>query len=204
VVGISGCSCSGKTTLSENLKLKLVDMGYKVHLIGQDQYYLPDSQIPKDPITGFDNWDTPEAINMDEFYNAISHFIDNFEQSEPVKTVLIVEGFLYFHDEKFLKLIDNLIFTFSDFDALLERRNSREGYETIEGFWKDPENYFELSVYPSYLRFYKNIHESVQLSHNSINSQFMINYQSKNIFCLDSGKLTQQEMLNLAVNYIFN
>ncbi|KAI9592522.1 hypothetical protein BDF19DRAFT_425339 [Syncephalis fuscata] len=40
-------------------------------LINQDNFYKPDSEIPIDPITGLDNWDTPDAIDFPRFTTAI-------------------------------------------------------------------------------------------------------------------------------------
>ncbi|KAJ9080866.1 ribosylnicotinamide kinase [Entomophthora muscae] len=159
VIGISGCSCSGKTTLASVIQLLLP----KCAVIHQDEFYKLDSHIPKDPGTGYDNWDTPKAIDMDKFYDAIvaatssevivknkapkddtikdaaSWVLDNINSGsakkvfDPSTRYIIVEGFLFFHDPKFLSLLDGAILAWADYPTLLERREARPGYETKEG-----------------------------------------------------------------------
>ncbi|KAI9297735.1 P-loop containing nucleoside triphosphate hydrolase protein [Neoconidiobolus thromboides FSU 785] len=199
VIGISGCSCSGKTSIGKLLN-SLLNNSVVIH---QDEYYKLDQYIPKDSETGYDNWDIPEAIEMDQFYNEIVETINrglnnkgstknesvNSENStkagiieeiklrnkevlttlnKQYKKTVIVEGFLFFHEERFLKLITKGFLIWTNFDTLLQRRNSRDGYETKEGFWKDPENYFEKIVWPSFLKYYSKFirYNQNDISHN--------------------------------------
>ncbi|RKP27523.1 P-loop containing nucleoside triphosphate hydrolase protein, partial [Syncephalis pseudoplumigaleata] len=62
-----GPSCSGKTTLGRALTRILP----RCSLINQDNFYKPDSEIPVDPATGLDNWDTPDALDFPRFIAAI-------------------------------------------------------------------------------------------------------------------------------------
>ncbi|RKP06542.1 P-loop containing nucleoside triphosphate hydrolase protein, partial [Thamnocephalis sphaerospora] len=62
-----GPSCSGKTTLGRALTRILPNC----RILNQDDYYKPDSEIPVDPETGLDNWDTPAAVDFDQFIAAI-------------------------------------------------------------------------------------------------------------------------------------
>ncbi|KAJ9073847.1 ribosylnicotinamide kinase [Entomophthora muscae] len=73
---------------------------------------------------------------------------------DPSTRYIIVEGFLFFHDPKFLSLLDGAILAWADYPTLLERREARPGYETKEGFWADPPQYFEKVVWPSFRTFY--------------------------------------------------
>ncbi|KAH0565953.1 hypothetical protein GP486_000645 [Trichoglossum hirsutum] len=58
IIGISGCSSSGKTTLSRLLRAILPD----TQIIHQDDFYLPETQIPmKD---GFQDWDCAESLDL--------------------------------------------------------------------------------------------------------------------------------------------
>ena len=41
-------------------------------------------------------------------------------------------------------------------EKLKFRRQQRSGYVTTEGFWADPENYFEDFVWPQYLLYNQN------------------------------------------------
>lgn len=66
--------------------------------------------------------------------------------------VILVDGFMLFHDPTIIKLFDVRIFVKCSYDTLKRRRNKRNGYVTSESFWVDPPNYFDDIVYPSYAR----------------------------------------------------
>ncbi len=64
---------------------------------------------------------------------------------------VIVDGFLMFSDDRALSLFDLPLFLKADRQVLVERRNRRNGYITIEGFWQEPEGYFDRFVWPNYM-----------------------------------------------------
>lgn len=66
---------------------------------------------------------------------------------------IIVDGFLLYSDDRALKLLDLPLFLKADRQVLIERRNRRNGYITIEGFWQEPEGYFDNFVWPMYLKY---------------------------------------------------
>lgn len=71
------------------------------------------------------------------------------------RKVVIVEGFLLFGESVRLTLaplFDMKILLRTTSKAAKQRRESRNGYVTLEGFWKDPEGYFEKTVWPAYVR----------------------------------------------------
>jgi len=174
----SGCSCSGKTTLAKVLKQILPN----TTIIHQDKFYKLDRLIPKDPDTGYDNWDTPQAIDMTLFLDTIKGAInspsiapelENPDQeivaaanyvahqlgSEVLSQLhssndttrpryfIIIEGFLYFHDPTFLRLLDGAVLAWADYPSLLARRLARPGYETKEGtYWVLDYNLYLLSL----------------------------------------------------------
>ncbi|KAJ2597095.1 ribosylnicotinamide kinase [Coemansia sp. RSA 1804] len=61
VFGLSGPSCSGKTTVALNL-LKLFPRTVIIH---QDDFYKPNSQIPVNEALGLEDWDCPASFDMD-------------------------------------------------------------------------------------------------------------------------------------------
>ncbi|KAK3345423.1 P-loop containing nucleoside triphosphate hydrolase protein [Neurospora tetraspora] len=67
VIGISGCSSSGKTTLARLLR----DIFPNTFILHEDDFYKPESEIPmKD---GLANWDCPEALSIPDMTAALEH-----------------------------------------------------------------------------------------------------------------------------------
>lgn len=65
--------------------------------------------------------------------------------------LLIVDGFMLYQSPEIIQLLDLSILLRGSFSVLKERREARSGYVTLEGFWKDPEHYFEDCVWPEYV-----------------------------------------------------
>ncbi|KAI8077948.1 P-loop containing nucleoside triphosphate hydrolase protein [Gilbertella persicaria] len=184
-IGISGPSCSGKTTLALLLK-KLLE---NVITINLDEFYKPDSQIPKDETTGLANWESPEALDFDSLNKAINRarsdplsllaephkllqnnhhgsdllskqdFAHLFDSLDALKDIvfIIVEGFLLFYDEKVCANLDTMFFCNASRQVLKQRRESRPGYVTLEGYWVDPPGYFDQLVWPQFLKWNQHI-----------------------------------------------
>ncbi|KAI8082177.1 P-loop containing nucleoside triphosphate hydrolase protein [Thamnidium elegans] len=178
-IGISGPSCSGKTTLALLLK-KLLN---KVIVINQDEFFKQDDQIPVDESTGLANWDSPSAVDFQGLNCAIDSarkdpfkllsqkkkvlqnnhdgsdnlnrvdFKHIWKQLESLEDIIfvIVEGFLLFCDADVCANLDNKFFVTASREVLKERRESRPGYQTLQGYWVDPPGYFDQIVYPQYL-----------------------------------------------------
>ncbi|KAM7194077.1 P-loop containing nucleoside triphosphate hydrolase protein [Rhypophila sp. PSN 637] len=67
IVGISGCSSSGKTTLARLLR----DIFPNTFILHEDDFYKAEDQLPiKD---GLVDWDCPEAISFPDMEKALSH-----------------------------------------------------------------------------------------------------------------------------------
>ncbi|KAM7208577.1 nicotinamide riboside kinase [Naviculisporaceae sp. PSN 640] len=67
IVGISGCSSSGKTTLARLLR----DIFPNTFILHEDDFYKPEDQLPiKD---GLVDWDCPEAISIPDMEKALTH-----------------------------------------------------------------------------------------------------------------------------------
>ncbi|KAI7834683.1 hypothetical protein BX661DRAFT_167905 [Kickxella alabastrina] len=78
VLGLSGPSCSGKTTIALNL-LKLFPHTVIIH---QDDFYKSDNQIPVDSQTGFKDWDCPAAFEMEKLAESICSVRKQLETQE--------------------------------------------------------------------------------------------------------------------------
>ncbi|KAF8936147.1 P-loop containing nucleoside triphosphate hydrolase protein [Dissophora ornata] len=64
---------------------------------------------------------------------------------------LILDGFILYVDELLRNTIDIKFFLTAPYQILKERRESRVGYATLEGYWVDPPGYFDDIVWPNYL-----------------------------------------------------
>jgi nicotinamide/nicotinate riboside kinase len=86
-------------------------------------------------------------------------FTDVFPDLEELKDVvfIIIEGFLLFCDDKVCDNIDNKYFVNASRHILKERRESREGYVTLQGYWVDPPGYFDQVVWPQFIHWNQHI-----------------------------------------------
>ncbi|KAI9759987.1 MAG: hypothetical protein M4579_001924 [Chaenotheca gracillima] len=185
IIGISGCSSSGKTTLSRLLR----DIFPNTTIIHQDDFYEPEERLPfRD---GLRDWDCAEAVDIPGLATCLEHitthgslpttliskedqnevgpsnvppeavealqaqvrkFIDE-ASSAPAKLFLL-DGFLLYPP-----VVHNVIAPFLHLRLLLrasyiaakQRRESRKGYVTLEGFWEDPPGYVDRVVWPNYV-----------------------------------------------------
>ncbi|XP_033092974.1 nicotinamide riboside kinase 1 isoform X5 [Trachypithecus francoisi] len=100
IVGISGVTNGGKTTLAKNLQKHLPNCS----VISQDDFFKPESEIETDK-NGFLQYDVLEALNMEKMMSAISCWMESArrsvvstdrESAEEIP-ILIIEGFLLFN-----------------------------------------------------------------------------------------------------------
>lgn len=174
LVGIGGPLSSGKTTVACALHL-IVPKSTLVHL---DDFYYPDHQIPVGN-DGNQNWDCAEAIDWTKFRNYISEIRESGGKVLPMKTLemdselvlssdeiamlrlevsfgnchlVFVDGFMLFHEEDIMLLFDVKLFFRAPYKVLKTRRENRLGYNTVAGFWTDPPNYFDTTVWPEFVR----------------------------------------------------
>ncbi|MCI8315682.1 MAG: AAA family ATPase [Lachnospiraceae bacterium] len=118
IVGISGASASGKSTISEHLK-QLLENDYKVQLIHMDEYYKEETYRPKiygisDGVEYIDD-NHPMALDLDQCYLDVQKAIEEFD-------VLIIEGLFSLWDEKIFMLLDLKVFVDCDPDERFARR----------------------------------------------------------------------------------
>ncbi len=72
------------------------------------------------------------------------------------RRIVIVDGFLLVGESVHARLgpgfFDVKILLRAGYEEAKRRRERRNGYVTLEGFWEDPEGYFEDVVWPGYVR----------------------------------------------------
>lgn len=66
----------------------------------------------------------------------------------------LLDGFLLYSPPKFadvMSLLDIKFFLQVSRSRATQRREARDGYVTLEGFWKDPPGYVDKIVWPNYV-----------------------------------------------------
>ncbi|KAK9353771.1 P-loop containing nucleoside triphosphate hydrolase protein [Lipomyces doorenjongii] len=192
LIGVSGPSSSGKSTLARLLRHVLP----KSFILHEDDFYKAETEIPV--VNGIEDWDCPEAIDFIALRAAIDYIkknrklpdnvhykedqnnlgtppVSNEEADEIKRQVLgensvaentefcIVDGFLLFNDDVITKQLDIKFLLRAPYESLKKRREARSGYATIEGFWVDPPGYFENIVWPGYVKAHKHLFEGEDL-----------------------------------------
>lgn len=186
LIGISGCSSSGKTTLSKLTSLAIPD----AILIHEDDFYKHDDDIPINEKYQIADWDCAEALDLNLFKKELdgirrsgviaSKLIHNenlddirkfnIDQTEwkslltkyetisglEIKIVL-VDGFMIFNDKELADKFDVKIFVRAPYSTLKKRRQARAGYQTLDSYWVDPPYYFDEFVYKSYKNEHKHM-----------------------------------------------
>jgi nicotinamide/nicotinate riboside kinase len=73
--------------------------------------------------------------------------------SEPKLNLCLFDGFLLYCEEMrpAMELIDVKLFLTVSYERAKYRREARDGYVTLEGFWKDPPGYVDAIVWPNYV-----------------------------------------------------
>lgn len=139
VIGVSGGSASGKTTVANRIKEAFMD---NVELLSQDYYYLPYDNLAFEERVKL-NYDHPNAFDTRRLINDIASLKKGESVDRPVYSyteytrlaetvlvkpskVIIVEGFMIFENADLRQLMDIKIFVDTDADERLIRRIIRD------------------------------------------------------------------------------
>ncbi|KAF4976159.1 hypothetical protein FZEAL_7137 [Fusarium zealandicum] len=186
VVGISGCSSSGKTTLARLLR----DIFPHTFILHEDDFYRPETELPtKD---GLLDWDCAESIDIPAMADSLAYIrqhaafpptLDSKEDQNsvgkcpvpestiaaqrakvdaalgadhPLRNSLrlcLLDGFLLFAPSMaaIQSSLDIKLFLRASYAKAKSRREARDGYVTLEGFWADPPGYVDKIVWPNYV-----------------------------------------------------
>lgn len=147
IVGISGVTCSGKSTLAKELH-KHLNGSVILH---QDNYFLPpdDPRHVKIPELNHNNWEILTSVDMHKMYLDILKIIEcqtaQHESGEKSKHVLILDGFLLFGYKAISDLCNLKYFLTLTKEQCWKRRKFRS-YNP-----PDVPGYFDKVVWPEYL-----------------------------------------------------
>ena len=163
VIGITGCSGSGKTYFLHQFAKKFKQD--EMSVLSMDNYYKPIQEQKRDEHNVV-NFDLPESIDSDIFLSDLTELINgrpiefleyafNKRDAEPnviqVKPspILVVEGIFPLYYEKIRNLLDYTVFIKASEETMLQRRIKRDGAE--RGYHDRSVKYrFEHHVLPTY------------------------------------------------------
>ncbi|KAF8943449.1 ribosylnicotinamide kinase [Haplosporangium gracile] len=106
--------------------------------VGSKEYSTPIPQEVLDPLRDRIMAEAARGQGQDERERTVTKFV-------------ILDGFMLYVDEQLRSMIDVRFYLTAPYQILKERRESRKGYATLEGYWVDPPGYFDNTVWPNYL-----------------------------------------------------
>ncbi len=120
-IGITGGTCSGKTTLTARLRELFEADGYKAEVLHMDAFFKNPTPNVTAPFTGIEypEHNAPESFRLEEFYAAIE------EKQRSDADILIIEGLLILRLEPIRSKLNLKIFVDLRSDERLYRRIKR-------------------------------------------------------------------------------
>ena len=147
IVGLSGVTCSGKTTTAHKL---LRSIKNPIKIISQDDYFKDENSpnLKYVPDLKCYNWDSLTSLEMNKMLQDIRQLL----QSETnMFSILIIEGFSILNFEPIKQLCDLKIYLLLDFNEARDRRKLRT-YQP-----PDKPNYFEKCAWPQHLKHFNQL-----------------------------------------------
>lgn len=147
VVGLSGITCSGKTTLAKKIQEVMPD----TVVISQDEYFLPPDSEKHTFIDELNhaNWELVTSLDMARLLNDVEEY--RSEKPESQQRLLVIEGIVILNYRPIAELCRQKFFITLNKEACWERRQLRS-YDP-----PDPPGYFEKCVWPMYEKHFKEI-----------------------------------------------
>lgn len=172
IIGISGVTCGGKTTLSQLLYNHLSDPAIsttfaeniiigEVQLVNQDDYFLPENHPNHEWIDSINhiNWDIIGALDMsrmcEDLHKTLGkrfHFYTKRDEPQVVN-ILLVDGFLIFNHSITNRICQLKFHLHLPYEKCYERRLARV-YDP-----PDVVGYFEMCVWPMYERHFAELRD---------------------------------------------
>lgn len=144
VIGVSGGTASGKTTVCDMIIQQLHD--HRVVLVNQDSFYRGLTPEESEHVHEY-NFDHPDAFDTEQLLHCIKTLKSGQPYQVPIydfkkhrrcsdsfrlvnaSDVIILEGILVFHDQHVRRLMNMKIFVDTDADVRLARRIRRDTVE---------------------------------------------------------------------------
>ncbi|KAL0810670.1 hypothetical protein ABMA28_010003 [Loxostege sticticalis] len=169
IIGVSGVTCGGKTTLANRLKDTLTP----VHIFHQDKYFYPDDSPKHVKCDGLahNNYDILSSLDMDKMYKDVlktlsgedaSHQSNKERKAGQIeaknKKFLIIEGFTVLNFKPLLELCDLRYYFILDYEECFSRRCFRL-YDP-----PDIAGYFESCVWPEHVKYRAEIEKDPRIT----------------------------------------
>ena len=129
IVGISGGTCSGKSTLSDKLE-KILGEKYKVSAFHMDNYYKWSEMRTVAPITRIEypEHNHPDAVDTDNLYKDFTAAI-----SDETNDIVLIEGIFSLYFDEIREQLDVKVFVDLKSDERIYRRIKRMiKYESLD------------------------------------------------------------------------
>ncbi|KAJ6424084.1 hypothetical protein OIU84_024960 [Salix udensis] len=141
VIGVSGGTASGKTTVCDMIIQQLHD--HRVVLVNQDSFYRGLTPEESKRVHEY-NFDHPDAFDTEQLLDCVQKLRSGHSYQVPIydfknhrrssesfrqvnaSDVIILEGILVFHDQRVRNLMNMKIFVDADADVRLARRIRRD------------------------------------------------------------------------------
>lgn len=180
VIGITGGSGSGKTSLIRRIRQEFPDD--QVCILSQDDYYRPRTEQELDA-QGIRNFDLPHSIEQEAFVQDVEKLIRmepvsrmeytfNNEKANPRQLwfhpapVLILEGIFVFYDAGLQPLVDLKVFVHARENLKIIRRIRRD--QTERNYPLEDVLYrYQHHVSPAYEAYIRPFHEEADLVINN-------------------------------------
>ena len=137
LIGIGGCSRSGKSTLAEDLTWYYRCHNLRTIVLRQDDFVIKTDVIPT--IKGQPDWDSPLSVDSELMIETYKFLKNRFD-------VIIIDGLFAFHNADLNRLYDKRIFV-----EILE--TTFRARRQVETRWGQEPDWFIDHVWESYLKF---------------------------------------------------
>lgn len=160
LIGISGCSASGKSTLAGLLAGKLSEL--RVCTVSGDAFFRDPKPVRANPYTGalYEDFNSPATLDMEAM-------IEHIDKNPSGSDIIIAEGVLLFCFPEFRRKADLLIYVDAGIEVRMARRlirNTREYGMDFDGV---------LDYYLNAARFSEKSHTepSKMFAHITVNAE---------------------------------
>ncbi|KAM9903720.1 hypothetical protein OXX79_003186 [Metschnikowia pulcherrima] len=112
--------------------------------------------------------------------------------------VVLVDGFMLYHDDSVADMLDVKLLFRAPYSTLKFRRESRQGYNTVEGFWSDPPGYFDNIVWPAYIDSHRHLFVDGNVESSLSESAKKLHIHD----IMNDGSRSLPESVSLALEYV--
>jgi nicotinamide/nicotinate riboside kinase len=151
LIGLSGSSCSGKTTLSRLIREYVEQVCHMRCLhVNMDDFYRPRDRANMPYVAELDslNFDTIRSLDLLKFHAHLSGLLSAGSKSEAtIADYIVLDGFLLYEDDFVFRMLDKRYFLYLPKEECARRRGKREYALAVRP------GYFDVCVWGEYLKY---------------------------------------------------